>query len=215
MKRTLSERHALPACLPGFERINRYWDTAHDMPAAKILPGEYYVTEGRELVTTVLGSCVSACIRDRVFGVGGMNHFMLPISSDGNGWNGSRDLLSTATRYGNYAMEHMINDILKHGGHKRHLEAKIFGGGRMMASLSDVGARNIEFVREYLATEGIPLKSESVGDIYPRKIIYIPSTGKVLVKRIKHLHNDTIVKRERDYREEITHQPVAGSVELF
>lgn len=208
-------RHTLPGSLPGFEAINRYWDTAHEMPAAKILPGEYYVTQSRELVTTVLGSCVSACIRDKVFGVGGMNHFMLPIATDGKGWNGSADVVSTATRYGNFAMEHMINDILTHGGHKKHLEAKIFGGGRMMEALSDIGARNIEFVRDYLEMERIPLLSESVGDIHPRKVIYIPATGKVLVKRLKHLHNDTIVKREKDYEKELAGQPVAGSVELF
>ena len=207
--------HKLPRSLPGFEGINRYWDTEHEMPAAKILPGEYYVTAGTELVTTVLGSCVTACIRDRVFGISGMNHFMLPISTDGKGWNGAHDVVSTATRYGNYAMEHMINDILKHGGHKRHLEAKIFGGGRMMESLSDIGARNIEFVREYLSVEGVPLVGESVGDIHPRKVIYIPATGKVLVKRIKHMHNDTIIRRETAYRSEITREPVGGSVELF
>lgn len=209
------QRHTLPPTLPGFEGVNRYWDPVHAMPAAKIMPGEYYVTNGRELVTTVLGSCVSACVRDRVFGIGGMNHFMLPISVDGKGWNGAGDILSTATRYGNFAMEHMINEILKHGGHKRHLEAKIFGGGRMLESLSDVGSRNIEFVREYLAVEGIPLRGESVGDIYPRKVIYMPATGKVLVKRLKHLHNDTILRREDDYRRDIARAPLAGSVELF
>ena len=201
--------------LPGFENINRYWDTSRQMPAAKILPGEYYVTNGKEMVTTVLGSCVSACIRDRVFGIGGMNHFMLPISNGGRGWNGEEDILSTATRYGNYAMEHMINDILKHGGHKKHLEAKIFGGGRILENLSDVGDKNILFVREYLATEGIPVLGESVGDIHPRKVVYIPSTGKAYLKRIKHLHNDTVAEREDRYRERITHDPVAGAVELF
>lgn len=211
----IGRRHELPPTLPGFAGINRYWDTVHEMPAAKILPGEYYVTVGQELVTTVLGSCVSACIRDRVFGIGGMNHFMLPIATDGRGWNGSADITSTATRYGNYAMEHMINDILKHGGHKRHLEAKIFGGGRMMDSLSDVGARNIAFVREYLSLEEIPLVSENVGDIHPRKVIYIPASGKVLMKRLKQLHNDTIMQREKDYRSQITEKSVAGSVELF
>jgi chemotaxis protein CheD len=211
----LHARHELPPTLPGFEGINRYWDPVHGMPAAKIMPGEYYVTAGEELITTVLGSCVAACVRDRVFGVGGMNHFMLPVSADGKGWNGTDDILSTATRYGNYAMEHMINDILKHGGHKRHLEAKIFGGGRMMDTLSDVGARNIEFVREYLAIEGIHIVGESVGDIYPRKVIYVPATGKALVKRLKHLHNDTILRREADYRRDIASEPVAGSVELF
>lgn len=210
-----AHKQLLPACLSGFERINRYWDTVHNMSAAKILPGEYYVTSAEELVTTVLGSCVSACIRDRVFGIGGMNHFMLPISTDGKGWNGASDVVSTATRYGNFAMEHMINDILKNGGHKRHLEAKIFGGGRMMQGLSDIGAKNIDFVREYLSVEGIPILAENVGEIYPRKVIYMPSSGKALVKRLKHLHNDTILKREHDYQTEITKKPVTGDVELF
>ncbi len=208
-------KHTLPETLPGFEAINRYWDIEREMPAAKILPGEYYVTNGGELVTTVLGSCVSACVRDRIFGIGGMNHFMLPISTDGKGWGGSDDLLSTATRYGNYAMEHMINDILKHGGHKSHLEAKIFGGGKVIQNLSDVGTRNIEFVRDYLQTEGIPVLAENVGDIHPRKVVYIPATGKAYVKRIKHLHNDTVVKRENAYRSEIATQPVVGEIELF
>ena len=208
-------KHTLPETLPGFEGINRYWDVEREMPAAKILPGEYYVTNGEELVTTVLGSCVSACIRDRIFGIGGMNHFMLPISTDGKGWAGSDDLLSTATRYGNYAMEHMINDILKHGGHKNHLEAKIFGGGKVIQNLSDVGVRNIEFVREYLQTEGIPVLAENVGDIHPRKVVYIPATGKAYVKRIKHLHNDTVIKRENAYRSEIATEPVVGEIELF
>ncbi len=207
--------HVLPQPLPGFERINRYWDVDRNMSAAKILPGEYYVTAGAELVTTVLGSCVSACIRDRIFGVGGMNHFMLPISTDGKGWAGSDDLVSTATRYGNFAMEHMINDILKHGGHKRHLEAKIFGGGKIVENLSDVGERNIAFVRDYLSTEGIPVVAENVGEIHPRKVVYIPSTGQAYMKRIKHLHNDTVIKRENAYRSEIATQPVAGEIELF
>jgi len=210
-----ARRHALPETLPGFEGINRYWDTDRAMPAAKILPGEYYVTGQQELITTVLGSCVSACIRDRIFGIGGMNHFMLPISTDGKGWGGADDLLSNATRYGNYAMEHMINDILKHGGHKRHLEAKIFGGGQIMENLSDVGSRNIEFVRSYLKTEGIRLLNESVGDIHPRKVVYIPATGKAYVKRIKHLHNGTVIEREAAYRQELASQPVTGGVELF
>jgi chemotaxis protein CheD len=144
-----------------------------------------------------------------------MNHFMLPISGQGKGWGGTTDITSSATRYGNFAMEHMINDILKHGGHKRHLEAKIFGGGRMMDSLSDVGAKNIAFVREYLDVEGIPLRNEDVGDVYPRKLIFFPTTGKVLMKRIKQLHNDTILQREKDYRSRITQRPVGGSVELF
>lgn len=210
-----ADQQQFNATLPGFEHISRYWDKSHNAVAAKILPGEYYVTLHKEMVTTVLGSCISACIRDRRLGVGGMNHFMLPVNVDGNGWNGADDLLSTATRYGNYAMEHMINEILKHGGQKRNLEAKIFGGGRIMQNLSDVGAKNINFVRCYLETEKIPIVGEDVGDIFPRKVVYFPETGRALMKRIKHLHNETVVRRETEYRHELEHQPVQSDIELF
>lgn len=204
----------LPDALEGFTHVNRYWDKTRKQSAAKILPGEYYVTIADEMVTTVLGSCVSACVRDRIFGVGGMNHFMLPLSKGDEGW-GDMDLVSSATRYGNYAMEHMINDILKHGGHKKHLEAKIFGGGNIMAGMTDVGKKNIDFVRNYLNTEGIPLISEDVGDIHPRKVVYMPHTGKAFVKRIKHLHNDTVAKRENAYKHRIEVEAVTSDVELF
>ena len=207
-------RHNLEPSLPGFENINRYWDKQHDIQAAKILPGEYYVTNYNELVTTVLGSCVSACIRDRVFGIGGMNHFMLPLS-EGKGWGGASDFTSTATRFGNYAMEHMINDILKHGGHKKQLEAKIFGGGRMMDAQTDIGRTNIDFVCGYLKTEGIPVLAQDVGDIYPRKVIYFPESGKVRVKKLKSMHNSTVLTRETQYRKEIVEQPVQTDIELF
>lgn len=204
----------IPA-LPGFERINRYWDRLHDVFAAKILPGEYYVTQEEELITTVLGSCVSACIRDRVIGIGGMNHFMLPVSCDGRGWNGSSDIISQAARYGNYAMENMINDILRHGGCKQNLEAKVFGGGQIIKTMTDIGHRNICFVREYLETEAIPRLAEDVAGVEPRKVIYFPRTGRALVKRLKHLHNDTVLRRETLYQEELSHRPIQGEVELF
>ena len=208
------KRHNLKPSLPGFEGINRYWDKQHDIQAAKILPGEYYVTNYNELVTTVLGSCVSACIRDKVFGIGGMNHFMLPLS-DGKGWGGSGDFTSTATRFGNYAMEHMINDILKNGGHKKHLEAKIFGGGQMMEAQTDIGLTNIEFVRSYLKTEGIPVLAEDVGDIFPRKVIYFPESGRARVKKLKTMHNSTVLTRETQYRKAIEQAPVETDIELF
>ena len=201
--------------LPGFENVNRYWDRHHASMAAKILPGEYYVTRGEELITTVLGSCVAACIRDRVLGIGGMNHFMLPESGDGKGWNGASDILSTATRYGNYAMEHMINEILKHGGRKQNLEAKIVGGGQILASMTNIGRKNITFVHDYLAMEGITLVGEDVAGPHPRKVVYFPRTGKALVKKLKHLHNDTVIRREKAYEDELRHQRVQGEVELF
>ncbi len=206
--------NVLPSPLPGFERIKRYWDPRNKKAAAKILPGEYYVTNQDEVITTVLGSCVSACIRDRLSGIGGMNHFMLPLSANGE-WAGGSDPTSTATRYGNYAMEHMINDILKLGGQRKNLEIKIFGGGRMYSSGSDVGRNNITFVRDYLRTERLEVVSENVGDIYPRKIVYYPASGRVRMKKLKQMHNTEILRREKRYKEEIEKAPVAGDIELF
>ena len=150
--------------LPGFDGVNRYWDKYHAKYVAKIFPGECYVTTNDELVATVLGSCVSACIRDKVFGIGGMNHFMLPESRSNNrqgSW------LSEANRYGNFAMEHLINEILKNGGSRKNLEVKLFGGGRVIGNMSDVGKRNIEFVIDYLDTESLDVASQDLGDVYP------------------------------------------------
>ncbi|MCP3671404.1 MAG: chemoreceptor glutamine deamidase CheD [Gammaproteobacteria bacterium] len=204
----------LPDPLPGFEGINRYWDSLQNMPAAKILPGEYYVTKCNEVIATVLGSCVSACVHDVIAGVGGMNHFMLPIS-EGLGWGGASDLADSANRYGNFAMEHMINQILINGGSRENLEVKIFGGGRIISGLGDIGKKNIEFALNYIQKEGLRLMGEDLGDLFPRKIIYYPVTGRVLVKKLKQLQNETIVQRERDYRSNIIHRPVEGDIELF
>ena len=203
-----------PKPLKGFEHINRYWDKTRNMVAAKILPGEYYVTMSDELIATVLGSCVSACIRDRIFGIGGMNHFMLPKDNKSDRGMSSSSL-SDAARYGNYAMEHMINDILKNGGRKENLEVKIVGGGRIIANMTNIGRKNIEFVKEYITAEGLLLLGEDVGDIYPRKVVYHPQTGKVNVKKLRTMHNNTIVDREQQYMKELSVKPVAGDIELF
>ena len=197
-------------CLPGFEHIKRYWDRVHHTVAAKIHPGQYYVTRNQEIIVTVLGSCVSACIRDPKRGIGGMNHFMLPDDASGVG-----NPLSLATRYGNVAMEHLVNTILKYGGSRENLEVKLFGGGRIISSFTNIGERNIEFVREYVTVEGLRLVAEDLGDIYPRKLIYDPISGRARVKKLRSLHNDTIVRREFEYRHELEHQPVEGEIDLF
>ncbi len=200
-----------PEPLPEFEHIKQYWDKGHDIFAAKILPGEYYVTVENEVIVTVLGSCISACIRDPVFGVGGMNHFMLP--------EGDQEMIAqgatAATRYGNHAMEQLINDVLKHGGLRKNLEIKIFGGGKVLAHMTNVGDKNIKFIEEYIATEGLKLVASDVGNIYPRKVYYFPLSGKVRMKKLRSVHNNTVVEREESYRQNITHQPVGGEVELF
>ncbi len=198
-----------------FESVNRYWDKQHHVIAAKILPGEYYVTNEDELVTTVLGSCISACIRDKITGVGGMNHFMLPETTLHKLNAGVESVVGNATRYGNYAMEHLINMILANGGKRKNLEVKVFGGGKIIPTLGDIGMRNIDFVLEYIDTEALQLISQDLGDIYPRKVIFFPKTGKVRMKKIKDLHNETIASRERQYRTSIKNALVESEIELF
>ena len=205
---------AAPRRLPGFEHIHRYWDRDHDTFAVKIRPGEYYVSQHNEMIVTVLGSCVSACIRDSVLGIGGMNHFMLPASGNDDTKDWGSGSLGAATRYGHYAMEQLINDILKHGGSREHLEVKIFGGGRIMAQMTDIGRHNIAFVRAYIEAEGLRLVAEDVGNTYPRKILYFPANGRVRRKRLPSLHTDLVVQRETRYLGHLS-RPTAGDIELF
>ncbi len=197
--------------MKGFEGIKRYWDHTNNAVVAKILPGEFYVTGQAELISTVLGSCISACIRDKRTGLGGMNHFMLP-TGPANSTASEADL---ATRYGLFAMEHLINELLSNGGRRGDLEIKLFGGGKMFASMNDVGQRNIHFARQFLVDEGYKLMGEDVGGPYPRKVMYAPKTGKVRIKKLANLHNDTIEKRENRYMHSIEDKPVAGEIDLF
>ncbi|PCJ33320.1 MAG: chemotaxis protein CheD [Gammaproteobacteria bacterium] len=208
----MGSRPDQPPCLFDFEHVNRYWDKRHSTWAAKILPGEYYVTtHSGEAVSTTLGSCVSACIRDKKMGIGGMNHFMLPMESEFT----SGDWMDSATRYGNFAMEHLINDILKNGGKRENLEIKLTGGGKIMSNMTDVGARNITFVLNYLETEGMEVSVQDLGDIFPRKVMYFPATGVLRVKRLEALHNRTLIQREELYQHELEVKPDSGGVELF
>jgi chemotaxis protein CheD len=191
---------------------NVYYDRTFDRDAAKILPGEYYFTAKDMMIVTVLGSCVSACLRDRVNGVGGMNHFMLPDTG------GDADSpVSASMRYGTYAMEILINELLKAGARRENLEAKVFGGGNVLRGFVaiNVGQRNAEFVRNYLRTENIRIMAEDLNDIHPRKVYFFPRTGKVLVKKLKSLNNNTLVNREQDYASRLHSGDLAGSVDLF
>lgn len=177
-----------------FAHIRRMQDHRFPHEIAAILPGEFFVSAEPMIVYTVLGSCVSACIRDPLAGVGGMNHFMLPQPK-----NASTDSWGESTRYGSYAMESLINDILKRGGVKSRLEVKLFGAGRIYDGNIDVGARNAEWVLEYIKTEGLTACKTDLGDILPRKIYYFTESGRVLMKKIENVKNDTIATRERDY----------------
>lgn len=188
---------------------NLYFDKNFEIEAVKIFPGEYFVTARNMMLVTVLGSCIAACIRDRTTGMGGMNHFMLP--GDGN------DLLSSSARYGAYAMEMMINELLKMGAKRGNLEAKIFGGGNVVRgfTVANVGERNAEFAFNYLRTEHIPIVAQDVLDIYPRKVYFFSHSGKVLVKKLRSMHNNTVLEREQVYSSRLKVAEVQGEVELF
>ncbi len=192
---------------------NLYFDRTFACDAAKILPGEYYCTDRDMVIVTVLGSCVSACIRDVKSGIGGMNHFMLPEG----GVADKDNPVSASMRYGSYAMEILINRLLKQGARRENLEAKIFGGGNVLKAFTalNVGERNAAFVKKFLAAEGIRVAGEDLNDVYPRKVYFFPHTGRVLVKKLKQMNNYTIVKREQTYASHLQSSAVAGEVELF
>jgi chemotaxis protein CheD len=189
-----------------------YYDRDFSTNAAKILPGEYYATGKDMMIVTVLGSCVAACIRDTQNGVGGMNHFMLP-----DGGSNENSPSSTSARYGTYAMEILINQITKMGARRQNLEAKVFGGGNVLGgmTIANVGERNAAFVLEFLKAEEIKVAAQDLVDIYPRKVYFFPKTGKVMVRKLKNLHNHTILERETDYRSRLKQTNLGGEVELF
>jgi chemotaxis protein CheD len=199
--------------LPGTPGNDGFVDSKFNKKVFKLLPGDYFVTRRDEILTTVLGSCIAACIRDPVAGVGGMNHFMLPTASlDSGAWTGNA---SNANRYGAFAMESLINSVMKFGGRRDRLEVKLFGGAAVIPGMSDVGARNIDFVRRFLHLEGLPVCAESVGDTTPRRVNYFPRTGEVLVRKLRLTSRDQLAAREKDYLSALTKEPVSGDIELF
>jgi chemotaxis protein CheD len=186
-----------------------YFDHHFQFNAVKVLPGEYFVTGEKIVICTVLGSCIAACLWDRTMNIGGMNHFMLPEG----------DSTDVSGRYGSYAMEVLINEMIKLGARRETMQAKIFGGGQVMANFTtmNVGERNTEFVTQYLQTERIPIVSEDVLDIYPRKVVYFPVTGKAMVKRLAHAHPEVLVEQERSRGSaaQLAKTNAGGSVDLF
>jgi chemotaxis protein CheD len=164
-----------------------FYDAHFKNDAVKVLPGEFFVHDEDVAIMTTLGSCIAACLWDRERKVGGMNHFMLP---DGAG-------AADGGRYGSYAMELLINELIKHGARRDRIEAKVFGGGNVLKSFTSqpVGTRNAEFVVEYLKNENIQVVSK--------------------VKRLPHAHEDAVAAEEIAYKDRLKQTPVAGSVELF
>ena len=174
--------------------------------------GDCHVSSDDVTFSTVLGSCVSACVRDRVANIGGMNHFLLAEQS-----GSAKDRYGASARYGAFAMEQLINKVLSQGtGKKANLEIKVFGGGNINASLNDVGAKNIEFVRSFMAAEGYSFAGEDLGGNYARRVLFKPNTGRVFVKRLDSMAGARVVKEELEIagRQTATPAPV-DDIELF
>jgi chemotaxis protein CheD len=199
------ERLKAQARKPG-EASFFFYDAHFKNDAVKILPGEYFVYNEDMLIMTTLGSCIAACLYDRNAKVGGMNHFMLP---DGAGDSG---------RYGSYAMELLINEMMKRGATRMTMEAKVFGGGQVVSGMTtmNVGERNTAFVMDYLKTERIPVVSKDVLDVYPRKVCFLPGSGKAMVKRLAPTNTDALLAQDRAAAQKaVPASTGGGSVDLF
>jgi chemotaxis protein CheD len=192
-------------CKPG-EASFFWYEPQFANEAVKVLPGEYFVYHEDILIMTTLGSCIAACLWDRQAKIGGMNHFMLP---EGAGESG---------RYGSFAMELLINEMIKLGATRASMEAKVFGGGQVLSGMNsmNVGERNTSFVFAYLKAERIQVVSKDVLDIYPRKVCFLPASGKAMVKRLASANNEALLAQERAAAQKVA--PAAssgGSVDLF
>ena len=178
--------------------------------------GDCLVSSETDLTfSTVLGSCISACVRDRVANVGGMNHFLLAEQS-----GSARDRYGASARYGAFAMEQLINKVLTRGtGKKSNIEIKVFGGGKINAALDDVGAKNVEFVRDFLANEGYEMVKEDLGGTYARRVMFKPASGRAFIKRLDNTANASIAKEElavaASRRAIVTKPVVEDDIELF
>lgn len=185
--------------------MSRYWEPRLGSFVVQVLPGELHVTGEDVVITTVLGSCVSACLRDTARGVGGINHFMLPYTLRGDD--------AGSARYGVYALELLVNKVLGTAGKRSDLEVKVFGGGRVIDGGGDVGRSNIALVHEFFVCERIAITSEDLGERFARRIRYWPRTGRAQVQRIPMARAAEVVKIEERAAHEIGGGP--GSVELF
>jgi chemotaxis protein CheD len=212
--RNAAATHDKPPPVTGFEEIARNWDGSLGAWSAKILPGEFYITRSEEAITTVLGSCISACIRDPALCVGGMNHFMLPEDTTQGKSSWLDNDAGLATRYGSFAMESLINGLLKLGARRERLEVKLFGGGHILNVGIDVGDRNIDFARHWLKVEGYKVVAEDLGETVPRRVVYFPASGKVRVKHLRPLDSREIAQREQQYLRK-TAKPEPSEIELF
>lgn len=189
----------------------RIYDANNAIWMVKLFPGEYYIARRTdEVLVTVLGSCVSACIRDSHAGVGGMNHFMLPHNESG-AWGED----AQSTRFGNFAMEKLINELIKAGCARERLEVKVFGGGNVTDSSNAIGSDNAEFVLRYLEAEGLRCAAQDLGGGLPRRIHYFPANGRVVRRLLGTGETSAVAREESEYRTRLRAQKSSGDIELF
>lgn len=188
----------------------RYFDAAMEMNVVPVSQGDFYVTgRGDEVLSTVLGSCISACIRDTVRGYGGMNHFLLPDQSN------PKDMAGASLRYGSFAMEQLINSIMSKGGRRENLEIKVFGGGNVIRGSMNVGHRNADFIESYLENEELPIAGKHLRGNAPRKLIFYPRTGRVKLRELPIDMAKTVAQKEIAKRVRVERNETNGTIELF
>lgn len=187
-----------------------FWDAHFQNVAIKVLPGEFFVHDEDILIMTTLGSCIAACLWDRERRIGGMNHFLLPDAAAG------ADSARDSGRYGAFAMDQLIGELVKRGATRSTLEAKVFGGGAVISGMNsiNVGERNTAFVLDYLRTERITVVSKDVLDIHPRKVCFLPASGKAMVKRLASANTEALAAQERAAAARAA-PATGGTVDLF
>jgi len=196
--------------------MNRYHDLHFNRDIITIYPGEFCTTRGPELISTVLGSCVSIALFDAQNGIGGVNHFMLAKDTKENN---SRAYESLMGKFGEYAVDLLLEDMAKKGAKYKSLTAKIFGGSNVFdlppCTGSQVGDVNIQFEFEYLARKNIPVISSDTGGVSPRKIFFDPHSSKVWLKRINADYNDNtfIISQEQKYLLQLSQEFLRGQAQ--
>lgn len=210
MRTGVGERAAgtLDVCVEDMhDTRRRYRNERIGATIVQITQGDFYITGARdELLSTVLGSCISACIRAPLLGIGGMNHFLLP-SEDG------KDAAFASLRYGSFAMEQLVNSLMRKGARREDLEVKVFGGANVIKGIKGVGHSNADFIEAYLEKEGFQIVAKHLRGHSARKLIYFPKTGKVKMKELNDAFGVLVDKREKKKKLHVT--VADDSIELF
>lgn len=201
-------KESVPELLVGFEDCHYFWEPKWERYTVKVLPGEFCISKEDVVLSTVLGSCISVCIFDPLVKMGGMNHFMLPA-------NNAQEDIERPLRYGLFAMEQLMNAMMKNGCKRESMQIKVTGGGAMISGLISIGSQNIEFIKKYIEEESLQLISTDLGGDQARRVAYFPKTGRMLVKKLSHLDDQRLITQESTYRTNVDKSLDDTEIELF